>query len=179
MKPILLSLVAMVFVAGCANRDCYTADLDCPEDDLTYRKITECGILPPSPKLITRTEMALAHRAAAYNRYQEISAFEASLYDASEAKYSGRSRGEVVCAPLLPPPCPPSTTMMVPVPAPGLVQQVQPPPIAECPVATPVAGKPGFVISPFAPRSGYVDVTGLPPGSEVKDPYTGKTFRVP
>ena len=45
--------------------------------------------------------------------------------------------------------------------------------------AKPVAGKPGFVTSPFAPASGYIDVRGFPPGTEVKDPYTGKTFLVP
>lgn len=44
---------------------------------------------------------------------------------------------------------------------------------------TPVPGKPGFVTSPFAPDKGYVDVTGFPPGTEVKDPYTGKTFLTP
>jgi len=44
---------------------------------------------------------------------------------------------------------------------------------------TPEPGKPDLVISPFAPESGYVDVTGFPPGSEVEDPYTGKIFLTP
>jgi hypothetical protein len=47
------------------------------------------------------------------------------------------------------------------------------------PYGTPVAGKPGFVMSPYAPGNGYVDVRGFPPGTEVKDPYTGKVFLVP
>lgn len=49
----------------------------------------------------------------------------------------------------------------------------------EVPYATPVPGKPGFVTSPHAPYSGYVDVRGFPPGTEVKCPYTGKIFLVP
>ena len=44
---------------------------------------------------------------------------------------------------------------------------------------TPVPGKPGFVTSPHSPTAGYVDVKGFPPGSEVKDPYSGKIFLVP
>jgi hypothetical protein len=43
----------------------------------------------------------------------------------------------------------------------------------------PVPGKPGYVTSPYAPYSGYVDVRNIPPGTEVKDPYTQKTFLVP
>jgi len=42
-----------------------------------------------------------------------------------------------------------------------------------------VPGKPGWVTSPFAPDSGYVDVTGFLPGTEVEDPYTGKIFLTP
>ncbi|MEO8205763.1 MAG: M56 family metallopeptidase [Chthoniobacterales bacterium] len=43
----------------------------------------------------------------------------------------------------------------------------------------PVAGKPGFVTSPYAPDSGMVDLRGFPSGSQVKDPYTGRFFLTP
>ncbi len=49
----------------------------------------------------------------------------------------------------------------------------------ELPYGTPVPGKPGLVTSPFAPDSGYVDVTGFPPRTAVEDPYTGKIFLTP
>lgn len=57
-----------------------------------------------------------------------------------------------------------------PTPAPTNVQNV--------PYGTPVPGKAGFVESPFS-SAGYVDVRGFPPGTEVKDPYSGKIFLVP
>lgn len=61
-----------------------------------------------------------------------------------------------------------------------------PPPVPEQPVAKgeipyakPVPGKPGFVFSPYEQYKGYIDVRGFPPGTEVKDPYSGKSFLVP
>ena len=50
---------------------------------------------------------------------------------------------------------------------------------ADVPYAIPVPGKQGFVTSPFAPNSGYIDVHQFPPGTAVKDPFTGKVFRTP
>ena len=50
---------------------------------------------------------------------------------------------------------------------------------ADVPYAIPVPGKQGFVTSPFAPESGYIDVRQFPPGTAVKDPFTGKLFRTP
>ena len=58
-----------------------------------------------------------------------------------------------------------------------------PPPAVEenLPFGTPVAGRPGMVVSPYTDPSKkqLVDVTGLPSGEKVKDPYSGKLFRVP
>jgi len=50
---------------------------------------------------------------------------------------------------------------------------------AQFPVAKPVPGKPGYVFSPYDPNGGYVDVSGYPAGSKVKDPYSQKIFLVP
>jgi hypothetical protein len=49
----------------------------------------------------------------------------------------------------------------------------------DLPYGIPVPGKPGLVTSPFSPDSGYIDVRSFPPGTEVRDPYTGKTFLTP
>jgi hypothetical protein len=68
----------------------------------------------------------------------------------------------------------PDVASMAPTPAPSPVTEQR-----QTPYGTPVAGKPGFVTSPYAPYAGYVDVRGFPPNTEVKDPYSGKIFLVP
>ena len=73
-----------------------------------------------------------------------------------------------------------------PAPAPGTEAAAAPMPSAaptkaakgDHPYGIPVPGKPHVVESPFSPGK-YVDVEGFPPGTEVKDPYTGKIFLVP
>ena len=49
----------------------------------------------------------------------------------------------------------------------------------DLPYGVQVPNKPGFVISPYSPNAGYVDIRGFPSGTEVKDPYTGKVFITP
>jgi hypothetical protein len=47
------------------------------------------------------------------------------------------------------------------------------------PYGIPVPGRKGMVTSPYLPEANYIDVSAFPPGSAVKDPYTGKLFLVP
>ena len=49
----------------------------------------------------------------------------------------------------------------------------------DMPYGIPVPGQKGLVTSPYLPEGNYVDVRVFPSGSAVKDPYTGKIFRVP
>ena len=46
------------------------------------------------------------------------------------------------------------------------------------PYGKPIAGKPGFLYSPYDPKF-IIDVRGFPPGTLVNDPNTNKPFRVP
>jgi hypothetical protein len=85
------------------------------------------------------------------------------------------------------PPAPTATPMPVPSPTPTVAQvPVRVASVSseknsrrDLPYAIPVPNKPGFVTSPYAPKQGLVDVRGFPSGTEVTDPYTGKTFLTP
>lgn len=86
--------------------------------------------------------------------------------------------------PAVPEVSPVPTPMLTPMPLPLMVRSAVgvPPtkkPRRDLPYGIPVPSKPGFVTSPYAPKSGYVDVRGFPSGTEVKDPYTGKVFLTP
>jgi hypothetical protein len=71
------------------------------------------------------------------------------------------------------------TTPVTPSVTPSTAPLPAPKPVQEIPFGAAIAGRPGFVNSPFAAKHQLVDVTGLPTGMEVKCPYTGKLFRVP
>jgi hypothetical protein len=49
----------------------------------------------------------------------------------------------------------------------------------DMPYGIPVPGRKGMVTSPYLPEGNYIDVSDFAPGSAVRDPYTGKIFRVP
>ncbi|MFZ4116024.1 MAG: hypothetical protein ACOYK6_04785 [Chthoniobacterales bacterium] len=70
---------------------------------------------------------------------------------------------------------PPANPFVSPTPTPQPTNVVT----HDLPYGIPVPGKSGFVTSPHSPNAGYVDVRGFPPGTEVKDPYSGKVFLVP
>jgi hypothetical protein len=86
--------------------------------------------------------------------------------------------------PPTPPPVPPPTATPTATTSQPPVRLASAPPQdrnskRDIPYAIPVPNKPGFVTSPYSPKAGYVDVRGFPSGTEVKDPYSGKTFLTP
>lgn len=96
--------------------------------------------------------------------------------------------------PAAPQETPPAEPSVSPSPTPGPPRQPMPVPqmvraadgVApskrprrDLPYGIPVPNKAGFVTSPYAPKAGFVDVRNFPSGTEVKDPYTGKTFLTP
>lgn len=67
-----------------------------------------------------------------------------------------------------------------PTPTPALTAPaVTPPPVqtSDIKYAKPAPGKPGFVTLPG--NSALIDVRGLSPGEQAKDPVTGQLFLVP
>lgn len=62
-------------------------------------------------------------------------------------------------------------------PPPSPVPDESPQP--DLPYGIQVNDKPGFVISPYSPNAGYVDLRGFKRGQQVKDPYTSKMFLAP
>ncbi len=64
-------------------------------------------------------------------------------------------------------------------PKPWASSEQQAAPTVRYPSGTKVSGKTGLVKSPYAPYAGDVDVKGIPAGTQVKCPYTGKIFIVP
>jgi hypothetical protein len=87
-------------------------------------------------------------------------------------------------SPVSPAPTPTPNPTRTPMPVPLMVRTaVGVPPSKrirrDLPYGIPVPNKPGLVMSPYSPKSGYVDVRGFSSGTEVKDPYTGKTFLTP
>jgi hypothetical protein len=58
-------------------------------------------------------------------------------------------------------------------------QPVQASSTSAFPTAKAVPDKPGYVFSPFDSSGRYVDVSGYPSGTKVKDPWTEKIFIVP
>lgn len=79
--------------------------------------------------------------------------------------------GESATAEATPPPPPMNTGAQ-----PGGTAEVKPQPV----YGTAVPGKPGYISSPRAPYSGFIDVRGLPPGTAIKDPWApGQMLLVP
>jgi len=99
---------------------------------------------------------------------------------ADKAELKTKSAPKIAAAPPAPAKsdrAPAPTT--APAPSPAANQPVVSAAINELPYGEVIAGRPGFVHSPFAMKTQIVDVTGLRPGQEVKCPFTGKLFRVP
>jgi hypothetical protein len=63
--------------------------------------------------------------------------------------------------------------------APVLTDHAGNPVVMELPQGIPASDRPGMLLSPYAPEAGMVDVEGLAPGTQVKCPYSGLTFRIP
>lgn len=79
---------------------------------------------------------------------------------------------------------PPEMPSVTPTPTPLEIRPATSAPLdrqgpRDLPYGVAVPNRPGLVTSPYAPKEGYVDVTGFPSSTEVMDPFTGKVFLTP
>lgn len=154
-----------------------------------------CPVIEEEPRNIT-TELALKRRRDLWRKGLAIAQSEAMFYPSTPARVTGRVSAQPLPPPVFVQPVPMAPGPMGPVvpeaaPPPAETEMplpplpVKPPEISnlsssnEIPTAKGVNGRPGFVVSPYDPVTGYIDVNGMAPGSEVRDPYTGKVFRIP
>ncbi|HWL54364.1 MAG TPA: hypothetical protein VNQ90_18135 [Chthoniobacteraceae bacterium] len=200
MKALMMTGCAAVLLAGCASYDSETTvGIEQSRDDI-YRDSWLTGNEPgrysqtveglrsrqrvwrePEQVEITRTQQAMALRKVALQRQEKTSSFESSVLGSGSIPQPSGSvstsfpvdeEGRTLSTPNQQIIGTASTAGRLPAVAEG-------PRVNNTPIASPVAARPGYVISPYAPGSGYVDVTGIPAGSNVRDPYSGKIFRVP
>jgi hypothetical protein len=108
---------------------------------------------------------------------------------ATPASRKSKTKSSAQSPPVEYPPSPPPIAVSPQTPTPTATSTLPPvrpasaPPVKnlkrDIPYGIPVPNRPGFVTSPYSPKSGYVDVRGFPSGTEVKDPYSGKVFLTP
>lgn len=131
-------------------------------------RIADYNRVPYRPKTVTSnhssSRKSTPTRPKDYNKPRAHS----SLSDAPSTKSEVAKSDPVKSAPS----SSPSTSTASSAPA-------APKPVDSLPYGAPVTGRPGMVTSPFAQKQQLVDVTGLAPGDTVKDPYSGKLFKVP
>lgn len=199
MKQILTSVFLTSVCALTCLASCPDSTLLCPKPEKTsccydyYRqpyRIAYPRLMPVAEQVeITNTERAMAMRRAAVVRMRDSIRFEKELLASTTPLTQPAQSGVVVFGstegagvydtgnePVPPAPPYPGVQAQATRSTPRVSQRRSQ---ASAPIATPVAGKPGFVYSPFTSNACLVDVQGLAPGSLAKDPYTGGQFRVP
>jgi hypothetical protein len=171
MKPFLPSLGALALLAACATepQPVETHPVNPYRGAALFWRREPVAYQPPvSPVAAAAMQRRVAMEAGAETGTREIETVGVN------------SRPAVFTPPTVASQLTPPASSVTPPSEP--LASSSPAPVAErerAPIATPVPGKPGMVTSPFAPNAGYIDVTGMTPGSEAKDPYSGRVFRVP
>ncbi len=125
-------------------------------DDTRYLESRKAGRVR-----VQKTYSSLAEPVA----YQRPEA--ASIPDRAASSYSPSARTTASGS---------NRSQLKPSTAPAPARQI---PASELPFGTPAPGRPGMVYSPYATRQQLVDVAGMATGEVVRDPYSGKLFRVP